>query len=333
MQVLPALRPGCARAGGEPMITEAIRRRGIGGSEIAAILGVDDNHDAFGVWAKKKGGLSRTPATPRMRLGKAFERGIIGYYAELTGREVEFVDETFQDPARPFMVYTPDALCVHERRGVDAKFVSVDQRFKWGPTADDIPAYIQAQAWWYMAALDYDVWDVAAVVSDGEPRIYTIERDLKLEAEILRRAEEFWTRYIEGDERPPVGYSEDSRRWIHEQFPRHTERIREATEDEVAVLDAYSQIRFDEKVLGRQREQLENDLTKAIANAEGLTWARGKVTWKTPKESMVTNWKALADRLMGGYGPDDRAALLQEFTEAKPNTRRFLWKADKEATQ
>jgi len=297
--------------------------RGIGGSDVAAILGVDPRRDAWAVWAEMTGRAERRPATPRMRLGKFFERGIIDYYAALTGRDVEFVDETRRVEGREWMVWTPDALCRGELRGVDAKLVSWDQRFLWGETAEDIPARVQLQCDWYMAAADYPAWDVAALLDMDEPRIYTVERDLEIEREMLDRTEEFWRRYIIGNEEPQPGSSPETTRIIKERFPRQKLAMRDATEAESGLLDEYALVRSDEEDITAERTRLENTIKLAIGEGDGLTWLRGKFTWRNARGSVKVNHEALAESLMRGMAEDEKTALRREYSETKPGVRRI----------
>jgi predicted phage-related endonuclease len=329
------LRSGGARtigSGGETeMVDTKIRAAGIGGSDVAAILGWDERRDAFGVWAAKRGLLEEITATPRMKLGKYFERGIIDFYSELTGRETVWLDETRRHPVYDFMVYTPDAVCIHERRGVDAKFVSWDQRHKWGATAEEIPARVQMQCHWYMAAMDYPLWDVAAFMGSDEPRIYTIERDAQFEEAILFLAEKFYRNYILGDERPPIGYSDESARYLRQHFPRHKLNLRDADEREALLLEQYAQIREAEKLVNEERVQVENEIKLAIADHEGLVWPRGRFTWRSTKDSVKTDWEALARSLLSHYAEDDRVLLAAEYSAIKPGIRRIHFQCD-EAT-
>lgn len=301
----------------------AVRLRGIGGTDIAAILGVDSYRDAYSVWAEKTGRLERAPASPRMRLGKIFERGIVQYYEELTGRATEFLDVTMRHPDRDWMVYTPDAICVHEPRGIDAKFISWDQRHQWGETAYDIPERVQMQCYWYMAAFGYPVWDVAALFGNDELQIYTVERDLEIEREMLAAAEDFWQRHILGGEEPVPGGSPETSRYIKERFPRHRLELRDATAPEAELLDQYAAVRVEENIIWEKRAGLENRIKLAVGDGEGLAWPRGRFTWKNVKDSTKTDWEKLAGRLLLGYADDEQAALKQEFSETKPGVRRI----------
>lgn len=308
------------------MIDPEKRRLGIGGSDVAAIFGADEFKDAFSVWAQKKGGLANNQEPNiRMLVGKFLEEGVIKLYEHITKRKTEFCDVTSVHPERPWMVYTPDALCPGERRGVDAKVVAWDQRRQWD---DGVPLRVELQCWWYMAALDYDVWDVCALMGEGEPRIYSIYRDRDGEEKMLARVKEWYDVYLVGDERPPIGGNEDAARWLKQMYPKNKRDLRMATNEEVAALTEYVQVRVMQKELSRRQKAYENYFKANIQDGEGLVWEEGKLTWRRTKDSAPkTNWEALALALLQQHVKDDaEQQRLKEFylLPPKPGARRML---------
>lgn len=313
------------------MIDQAVRRLAIGGSEVGAIFGVSSFQDAFGVWASKKGGLPPGKPTERMLVGKALEQGVLQLYTHITGREVQpYFDQTFQHPDRPWMVYTPDALVKGERRGVDCKVVAWDQRHRWGPTAEDIPLEVQLQCWWYMAALNYEAWDVAALVGDGLPHVYEIYRDLEAEEVMLARVYEFWARYIAGDEVPPITQGLSAGMWLQQAFPREKTNSRPAEPQEVDLLEQYAQVRVQEAQARAARGSLENQIKLAIADHEGLYWSHGKFTWKKTKDGTKVDWESAARGLLQRFITDkaERDTLMGIYTKPKPGYRRIYFRSD-----
>jgi predicted phage-related endonuclease len=311
-----------------PADVPAPRRTRIGGSEIGAVLGCDPWKDAHALWLFKRGLVERIPPNMRMRMGTACESVILEEYAAVSGRPIRPGGAMVHHLTIPFMVYSPDALCLHESRGVDAKLVNPDQKYKWGSTADEIPEHIQLQCHWYMAAMDYPVWDVAACLTSGELMIYTVERDLALEEEILKRAEEYWQRYLIGDEIPPIGVSPESERFLKERFPRNKKPLRVATNDEIVLLERFGDLKIELNKVDEQFGIVSNQLKLAVGDAEGLEWLRGRFTWKATKDSMETDWERLAQSLLKNYGTEERAAFVHEFTETKPGYRRIYYRRE-----
>jgi len=304
-----------------------VRRLGIGGSDVAAIFGVDEFRDAFDLWAVKKGGLTvEQPPSIRMIVGKCLEEGVLKLYEHFTGRRVEYCDVSMQHPERPWMIYTPDALVVGERRGVDAKVVAWDQRRGWD---DGVPPRVELQCCWYMAALDYEAWDVCALMGEGEPRIYSIYRDLELEAAMLARVEEWYDRFIVGDDRPPIGGNETAAQWLKQMYPKHKRDIREATAEEIAMLTEYVGVRVQQAALSRRQDVLETYLKDAIKEHEGLIWSEGRFTWKKTKDSEKVDWKSLALLLLTRFVPEaEQDALSREYLRTKPGVRRIYCSHD-----
>lgn len=309
-------------------MTARPRELAIGGSEIAALFGLHDFLDEFGLWVRKKGKLppGDGDANPRMLLGTFLQQGIAAYYSHITGKPIEWRDKTERHPEYRFMAYSVDAVVIGERRGVDAKYVSWDQAWRWGETVEEIPPHNVMQAWWYMAALDYLEWDIAALVmGEDRPRIYTVERDLEVEQTMLHKAEQWWQRYLVGDERPPITASAESKRWLQKTFPRHRRKdILPANEDQVLLLDDYATVRNEFDCANDRRQLLETQIKEQIGDHEGLKWPRGQFTWRLTKDSHPVDWEGLAGLLLANH--PERAKLLKEFTLTKPGVRRIHYK-------
>jgi predicted phage-related endonuclease len=312
----------------------AAHQYSIGGSEVGAIFGCDEYRDAFSLWSQKKYPHIRTARPWRAIVGKALEEGVLKLWEEVTGKKVEYCDKTMRHPERPYMVYTPDAFVIGERRGVDSKVVFYDQRGKWGPTWQEIPEKVQLQCWWYMAATNYDVWDVCALIGEEKPRIYTLERNREVERAMLVRVEEWVARYLVGNEMPPPTGSEEAARWLQIVFPRHNRPdLREASEAEIALLDQLVGVRIAQKALAANRSQFEADLKVAIADKEGLTWPGGKLTWRKTKDRTDTEWKTLANLLLRSKTDEEAKHLLDAYTTTKEGGRRLLLQADQVAEE
>jgi predicted phage-related endonuclease len=310
-----------------------LRRMAIGGSEVGAIFGCHPFLDRFGLWARKKRRDEVPDREPSLRMiaGKFFEEAILKLYAYKTKRDVEYFDKTLTDPQRPWMVYTPDGLVRGEKRGVDAKLVSWDQRRYWGYDSGEVPEYIQLQAYYYMAAMDYPVWDIAAMIGD-ELRVIPVERlDADAERAMLMRVWEWHQRFIIGDERPDMGASPAAAAWLQATFPHHKRPdLRYATPEEIAVLTDYAELRFEQKAIEERRTVLENLIKAAIGAQEGLVWPNGKFTWRRIKDSQAVKWEDLALGLLNEYVKDEekRQELMDFYTIPKPGYRKIRFEHD-----
>jgi predicted phage-related endonuclease len=305
------------------MIDLALRRQCITSTDVGPIFGVDNYRDEFQVWTEKHGHALPWEPSPRMLLGKDLEQGIVKAYSRITGRQVQWADETVRHPARPWMAASPDALVVGPQfveRVVDAKLVFYDQRRKWQLLP---PEGIQLQMWWIMAVTECDVADVVALVGEDEPRIYEIERNREAERVVIAKCEEWHRRYVLGDEVPPITGSKASSEWLQQAFPKNITDIREATDEEVALLEEYAGVRDTRKAAEDRCGEIENQIKLAINDGEGLQWPRGKFTWKKIKDAVEVNWESLAKGLLNEKDKDLAETLLGIHTRPKKSYRKI----------
>ena len=61
-----------------------LRRSGVGGSDVSAILGMNPWRGPFDVWLEKTGAVDQFGENPAMMRGRLFEPAIANWYSEVT---------------------------------------------------------------------------------------------------------------------------------------------------------------------------------------------------------------------------------------------------------
>lgn len=295
------------------MIDHAVRARGIGGSEIAAILGLDPRRDAYSVWAEKLGLVRRKPPNERMEAGKFLEQGIAHWYAARTHRQVSWCDETTCHPDREWQVATPDALIGIDgpwapwAGGLDCKNVAFDQRDKWGESGTDaVPVPIHLQCQWYCDVLDLPWWDVAACLGGNQLDIYRVNRDEDIITAAREEGDRFWHENVLARVAPPAGPSPATTEALSEMYPQHVANIRFASPAEGELLAELKAANEAWEPVNARCVAAENQLKAAIADGEGLIHNHWKVTWKKDPDSTGPDWQKIAQEMAL------RVALLQQ---------------------
>lgn len=300
----------------------AIRRKLMTGSRVGAVFGVHPWLTQFDMWLDYKDGegLPHRQSDSRQLLGQCLEPGLLQVYGRMHHCTVVHNTETLVHPSIAVVGGTPDGRIIEEKRGIDAKVVAPDQMRHWGFEADDIPLYITLQAYWYMLLTDLDEWVIAALVG-GWLRFYTITRDAEAERTMLLRVQEWWDRYILGNERPPFGESDQAAQWLQRVYNKPRPKIREASEEEARLIHDYIVSRLAKEKAGRLMDLAANKVKDAIGNDEGLKWEDGRFTWKMTASGGV-DWKSLAIALYTNFikDPKEREDLLARYT--RPGQRR-----------
>ena len=304
------------------MIDAQLRAKGVGGSDIAALVGLDPRRDAFAVYADKLGLVEREEPTARMRMGKRLERVIAEAYGEETGQVIVWSDLTLCHPERTWQVYTVDAYVEIPAIGVlDAKNVSFDQSPLWGDAGtDQVPDWIACQCQWYCSGTGLPWCDVAALFGGYDLRIYRVNRDADIEETLLEVAERFWNQNVLKQVAPPIGHSDVANRYLRQRFPKNVSNIREATPDEINLMLLYKQARAVFTEAQARKIEAENAVKEAIGSSDGLKDpVFGTVSWKFIQPTKGVDWEAVARAIVSdlndGVFPAKDLPRIEEYAE------------------
>lgn len=186
-----------------PNITEA-HKTGIGGSEVAAILGVNPYCTAFELFLQKTGRLPAFEGNAATKAGKVMEHVIGVMYAERAGVKLRRSNVTLRHPKYPWLIGHIDRDIVGVRRGLEIKNCSPRVAHHWGAdgSADGVAEYYIPQPHQYMLLMDYPAWDVAAYFGGADLRVYPVERDREMDDIIVAATHDFWHNNILADVPP-----------------------------------------------------------------------------------------------------------------------------------
>lgn len=136
------------------------RAKGIGGSEVGSIVGLNPYESAYTLWHKKKGLIQDDFQTNwSIRFGNAFERPILELFAEEHPELHIFETGTFHNMHEDWMHANPDGLAWDSETG-EWQIVEVKTaRSGW----DEVPPHYKAQVYWYMAVLGLKKATIVAV--------------------------------------------------------------------------------------------------------------------------------------------------------------------------
>ncbi|MFF8997090.1 YqaJ viral recombinase family protein [Streptomyces achromogenes] len=178
----------------------AARATGIGGSEIAAVLGLSPYESAFSLWHRKQGLIGPVAESEEMYWGKVHEPAICARFATEHPNLAVTPAPTYAHPARPWQIANPD-----RHAGPDLLEAKTSRDAEgWGEEGtDQIPVHYRAQCLWYMDVLGARRCWVAVLIAGSEYREYLVEYD-QAEAEFMRdKAAAFMESLAAGD-RPAI---------------------------------------------------------------------------------------------------------------------------------
>lgn len=188
----------------------AQRMTGIGGSDVAKILGMSKWGDAITVYLQKRG-LIEDDETSAMERGRYREESILRWYAD--EHDAERLGGGFhQHPELPWLIANVDDEVSNgvDTWVVDAKKVSFKVAHEWGEEGSDL---IPNDAFWqgihYCHVRSRSRCDFVAEIGDHwPPRVFPIHRNDELYALVFPQLKRFWFDHVLRQVPPPPNFAD-----------------------------------------------------------------------------------------------------------------------------
>ena len=167
-----------------------LRSRYIGGSDAAAVVGMNSFSSPYALWAEKTGkkpGFSGNLAT---EVGTYLEEFVAQKFAAVTGKKVCKCNHSFLNSKYPFAIANIDREIVGEDAGLEIKTTdSLNlKKFKNG----EYPANYYCQCVHYMAVTGKKRWYLAVLIGNNEFKWFVIERDEAEISALMSEEAAFW---------------------------------------------------------------------------------------------------------------------------------------------
>lgn len=255
------------------------RKKGIGGSDAAAIMGLNPWCTPYSVWADKTGQLPPKEDTEAMRQGRDLEQYVAERFMSATGKKVRRKNQIIRNKQYPFAHANVDRLIVGENAGLECKTTSMLnlRQFK----NREFPDTYYCQCVHYMAVTGADRWYLAVLVYGRDFLIFTIERDEEEIAALMAEEKAFWKNYVEPRVQPPVdGYqpTTEAINVIYKEAITNETPISLFGREE--VFKNLALIKSEIKALKKDQEECEQIIKTDLGNNEYGEVGRYSVSWK-----------------------------------------------------
>lgn len=253
------------------------RRKTIGGSDAAGIVGLSRWASPFSVWADKTGRAAEKEDTEAMRQGRDLEDYVARRWMEETGKRVYRLPAMLYHPKYPFAHADVDRMVMGENAGLECKTTfSLDLKQFNGV---EFPVQYYAQCVHYLAVTGADRWYLAVLAYGRGFFTFVLERD-QAEIDALMAAEaDFW-KLVEQDTPPDADGSEATSAALREVYP-----ISEQTTADLfgrdTVLREYMRLKDDKKALDTRLGEIENTIKADMGEAESGLCGSFHISWKS----------------------------------------------------
>lgn len=292
----------------------AIRREGIGSSEVGTVMGVNKYETPFQLWMTKTGQVPPKGETMPMLLGHLLEGAVAELFCRESGCSVEQGTEgdwISRSDIRPYTQGSPDRICVTpsgERVLLECKTTQM----KVSP--DDFPMPWFCQVQYLLLCTGLDRAALAWLSAGRDFGFLWIDADKEFQEFMLGRLDEFWERSVKGGAPPaPVSAADTASR-----FPLGAGGVAEATPEVSEALAELRAKKAEAAALEERVGELEAVIKAYMADRETLLEDGAAVaTWKNTKPRETIDTAELKRQM-----PE----VAAKFTKTGAPSRRFLLK-------
>lgn len=295
------------------------RRRGVGASDVAAILGISPWASPWSVWADKCGLLPPEPENEAMTAGRWLEAAIGPWFTHETGLHVAGEQTWCTHRELAHHRCTVDGFVVERGAMGDGFVVAQDPLAALGVLEikvtgpgrrwDDIPAHYVAQVQWQMHVTGLDrAW--LAVLMGRRLDVHEVERDQGDIALMVERADQFWDQFVAAGTPPPTDGHDATLRAIGEVYPDHVEGLAVEAGDRLRLaVKQWRLCKADKRQAADDEKDMAAVITAALGVAEELTIdGERAVSWRTQSA------RRLDTKSLAAAHPDIAAEFTVEST-------------------
>lgn len=271
------------------------RRRGIGGSDIAAIMGLNPYKSALSVYYDKigenKSSEENIPAEVGLELESYLRRKFVQYIKREEGIDIEvFQYEAGNIPHREhgFIRANPDGMFIHPDKGdcgLELKTAGERQGDKW--QEGEIPDSYYLQCQHYMAVMGWQWMAICCLLANRKIIVEWVPRNEEVIKAIIDTCKVFWHEHVLKKEPPaPMGMDAD-RDVLGRLYQPEDGKVVDLS-DKLSLYDEYKGLSNAAKSITERIELIKQLIMADMQDAEIAQIGDHKATWKTVERKGYT---------------------------------------------
>jgi putative phage-type endonuclease len=270
---------------------KALRHKYIGGSDAAAVVGMNAWVSPYALWAEKTGRLPGFEGNLATEVGTYLEEFVAQKFAQETGKKVRKCNQSWFNDQYPWAIANIDREIVGEDAGLEIKTTSEmnTQKFKCG----EYPSNYYVQCMHYLAVTGKKRWYLAVLIGNREFKWFTIERD-EDEIKALMDAEKKFKQLVDSNTPPQADGASSTSDTLFTLYP-------DSIDEAIGIgsfereLDNYFRLKEQKKNIDMVIDGIENRIKAHLGECARGEGEKYKVSWKTQYRSTFDSKKFVAD--------------------------------------
>lgn len=268
----------------------AMRANSVGGSEVAAVVGLSRWKTPFEVWCEKTGAVkNKNDQTEAMRWGTILEPVIRREFANRSGLEVAEAKCVFCHKDFGFMTANIDGYVKMADGSYAVLEIKTSNSFSVEDWKEGCPIEYFLQVQYYMGILGLKKAFIAVLIGGSDYRQLEIDRDEETIAFIFKKVADFWNK-VEKKVPPEVGSGDTD--LLNKLFGKSRTEIKIFGDDMASLCAEYVKAKDDADEAKKRKEEAEAKIKMAMGSAESASCGDFKISWKSVSRKSFSTEKA-----------------------------------------
>lgn len=258
------------------------RRKGIGGSDAATVLGLNKYKSPLTLWLEKTGRKPEDDLSGNEKVywGKTLEEPVAARFAKNHPEfSVQRRNGMYVDDERPVFADI-DRMLIRDGKQVGVLEIKTADARRAEDWNDGVPDYYLPQPLHYLMVTGLQEAWVAVLIGGNDYREFKVTYDDEDIAALTEAEDTFWN-YIETDTMPELVGNDDEGGSLAIGFADHDEGIGYLEEDDktMKIVDEYDRLNAEVKSLEKAKKIRSNQIKELIGNNKGVANPYYKLTW------------------------------------------------------
>ena len=295
---------------------KALRHKYIGGSDAAAVVGMNAWVSPYSLWAEKTGRLPGFEGNLATEVGTYLEEFVAQKFAQETGKKVRKCNLSWFNSDYPWAIANIDREIVGEDAGLEIKTTTELNlsKFKNG----EYPGNYYVQCMHYLAVTGKAKWYLAVLIGNREFKWFTIERD-EDEINALMDAERQFKALVDNDTPPMADGASSTAATLNAMYP-------DSMDNAIGIgafereLDNYFKLKSQVKYLSQTIDGIENRIKSHLGEYARGEGEKYKVSWKTQYRKTFDVKQFVADHPEMDVSKYYKTSNVRPFRVTEKNT-------------
>ena len=277
-----------------------VRNDSIGGSEAAAIVGMNPWKSAYTLWLEKTGQSQQEDISDNecVHFGTILEQVVADEFCRREGKKVRKCG-LFRSNRYPFMTASFDRLLVGEDAGLECKTSNAFKREEWDE--GEIPPNYYVQCQHYMLVSGLPRWYIACLIGGNHFVSWVVERNDDDIAALEQAEIAFWDK-VQRHIMPEVDGSESSTDSLKKMYKGGQAEPVMLPQESMDLLKRLDELKALKSDIDSQTKDIQNKLCAMLGDNEIGIIGEGdnerKVSWKTVNGRLTIDSQKLKKDLL-----------------------------------